>query len=164
MSPLPSAPGPGRAARGHLCCAGECCGHGAPQHHLVTLPRHVTVARTMPKEPGEKSWHKTSSLAAGGREQGWCRARSSGGRTLPATLQACLLLVFPPARRTWPQNLLFPVLMMPSVAQHLRFPPVSAAPRCPAWETGVAGGITVIIPGGILIVTLHPMKLNPLIP
>lgn len=161
---VPPAPAPGRAAGGHPCRARGCCGHGAPQCCLVTIPRHVTVTRTMPKEPREKNWHETSSFAAGGREQGWCRARSSAGRALPATFHACLLLVFPPAQRTRLQHLLFPILTMPSAAQHLRFPRVSAAPQCPAWEPRIAGGTTVTIPGGILIVTLDPMKSNPLYP
>lgn len=164
MSPLPTTLAPGRAAQGHLCRTRGCCRHGAPQRCPVTLPRHVTVTRTMPKEPEEKSWHKNSGLAAGGREQGWCRARSSTRRALPATFHACLFLVFPPARRTWPQNLLFLVLTMPSVAQQLRFTSLSTAPRRPAWETGIAGGIAVIIPGGILIITLCPMKSEPLMP
>lgn len=132
-----------------------------PGHHPAARDGHANDAKGA---QGEKNWHETSGFAAGGREQGWCRARSSAGRALPATFHACLLLVFPPAQRTQPQHLLFPVLTMPSTAQHLRFLRVSAAPQCPAWEPGIARGTTVTIPGGILIVTLHPMKSNPLYP
>lgn len=158
----------------HLGSRQSCSGPPPPRRGTLRArgtpapPGHPPAARdgtrTMPKEPGEKSWHKTGSLAAGGRERGWCRARSNAGRALPATFHACLFLVFLPARRTWPQSLLFLVSTMPSMAQHLRFPPVSAAPRCPAWEMRIARGIAVIIPGGILIITLYPVKLNPLMP
>lgn len=124
MSPLPSTPAPGRAARGHLRRAGGCCGHGAPQHCPVTLPRHVTVTRTMPKEPGEKSWHKNGE---GGREQGWCRARSSAGRALPAAFHACLLLVFPPAREDAATKFAFSSF---TDAQRGSAPPIPTGLRC----------------------------------
>lgn len=69
------------------------------------LPGHPPAARDgqandAKRSPGRKAGTKPAAQRPG--EGSWAGAQL--GRALPATFHACLLLVFPPARGTQPQN------------------------------------------------------------